>query len=583
MTTARDVVAMIRALSTGDPLFSRHTVPKPATLRVEGASMRGSRRAIALATLLVALAAPAAADTSYAIVVGSNAGGAGQTDLRFAEDDARRVGDLLTELGGYATKDVTTIVAPDPDKVLAAIATVTERATADVAAGHATTVFFYYSGHAKAAALNLGDQELALAVLRERLLGIPSTLTVVVLDACQSGAFSRVKGAEPAADFSFNSKSRLDASGVAVLASSTASELSQESDILESSYFTHHLLVGLRGAADQSEDGRVTIDEAYRYAYHQTLLATAATAVGSQHVSLEVDLKGHGEVPLSYPEKATAQLELPAKLAGDVLIERKAAQAVLAELHKVAGKPVRVAVAPGEYDVLVRHDKVMERCPVAVRAGATATVDLAQCDDVPQVDAGAKGGILADGRRMTLVLTLSAGGEMKDEYSDRLADFGYGEPTLAGRLALTGLYRLSEHVQLGGALAMTASPSYHRSITGEAEDIDFSWTTTTLLAMARTDVRPAMAPRLSFYAQIGAGAGMARTTLVDAMQEKFHETSFGPALVAGGGLYWEWRWLRRAGMGLGYTFQFAPILENLTGDRHLGVGHFVELNLGYRF
>src|SRR6185436_7029392 len=169
--------------------------------------------------------------------------------------------------------------------------------------------------------LDLGAGELPLAHLRERLLSLPSTLTVVVLDACQSGAFSRIKGAQPAADFSFNSRQRLDASGVAVLASSSGSELSQESEQLRSSYFTHHLLVALRGAGDTDGDGQVSIDEAYRYAYHQTLLATAATAVGGQHVSLEVDLKGHGEVPLSYPVRATASIELPVGLEGQTIVE----------------------------------------------------------------------------------------------------------------------------------------------------------------------------------------------------------------------------------------------------------------------
>ena len=42
-------------------------------------------------------------------------------------------------------------------------------------------------------------------------------------------------------------RSRLDASGLAVLASSSSAELSQESDQLRSGYFTHHLLVSLRG------------------------------------------------------------------------------------------------------------------------------------------------------------------------------------------------------------------------------------------------------------------------------------------------------------------------------------------------
>jgi hypothetical protein len=544
--------------------------------------MRALAFAITALICVAAAAAPAHADRSYAIVVGSNQGGAGQTDLRFAESDARRVGDLLVELGGYRRADITTIVKPDPDAILGAIDTIANRAGADAAAADKTTVFFYYSGHAKASALTLGARELALATLRERLLAIPSTLTVVVLDACQSGAFSRIKGAEPAADFSFNSKSRLDATGVAVLASSTGSELSQESDLLESSYFTHHLLVGLRGAADHSGDGRVTLDEAYRYAYNQTLLATAATAVGSQHVSLEVDLKGHGEVPLSYPQKATAQLELPAALAGDVLIERLKAETVMAELHKVAGTAVRVAVAPGEYHVIVRRAGRVERCPVTVPRTGVAAVDPATCDDMPQVEAAAKGG-LHDGHRVTIGITAGIGGVVRDAYTDRLAEFGYDRGlSPASRLTLAGRWRRSAHVELGVTVGVTRSPEWTRG-TAAAEPLRFTWSTYAFLATARLDHRPGFMPNTRIYTQLGAGLGIGRTTLRDEADREFHETSVGPVLAAGIGLAWDWPWQRRLSFGAGYTFAFAPVITNEIDDRHLGLGGFVELDVSYRF
>src|SRR5262249_20124774 len=152
-----------------------------------------------------------------------------------------------------------------------------------------------------------------------------------------------------------------------------------ESDQLRSGYFTHHLLVGMRGAGDLNGDGAVSIDEAYRYAYHQTLLATAETAVGGQHVSLEVDLKGHGEVPLSFPRAATAAIVLPAALEGQTLVEDRKARAVIAETFKAKGAAVRIAIAPGDYDVLVRHGDRIDRCAVSAVPEGSAAVDLAHC------------------------------------------------------------------------------------------------------------------------------------------------------------------------------------------------------------
>ncbi len=161
---------------------------------------------------LALAAAPARAQAqqppiaTYAIVVGSNAGGPGQTTLRYAEDDARRVASLLGELGGYSVDMVDVIVHPTPDQLRDRLVRLSTRVSADLAAGRQARVFFYYSGHARATALDLGDQELPLAELRTRLFSVPAALTVVVLDACQSGAFSRVKGAALAADFSYNSR-----------------------------------------------------------------------------------------------------------------------------------------------------------------------------------------------------------------------------------------------------------------------------------------------------------------------------------------------------------------------------------------
>ena len=91
------------------------------------------------------------------------------------------------------------------------------------------------------------------------------------------------------------------------MASSSPQELSQESDELKGSYFTHHLVTALRGAGDADGDGRVSLDEAYRYAYRRTLASTARTQVGEQHVTLETDLAGQGDVPVTYPGRGAAR------------------------------------------------------------------------------------------------------------------------------------------------------------------------------------------------------------------------------------------------------------------------------------
>jgi hypothetical protein len=153
--------------------------------------------------------AQAVGGEGFAIVVGSNPGGPGQEALQYAEDDASRVADLLVELGGYRAEHVQRLLRPSADELTAAIGQLRAELAPRAERGEQTRFFFYYSGHARADALNLGRQELPLSELRARLQQLPATVSMVVLDACQSGAFSRVKGAGPAADFSFNSVERL--------------------------------------------------------------------------------------------------------------------------------------------------------------------------------------------------------------------------------------------------------------------------------------------------------------------------------------------------------------------------------------
>lgn len=527
--------------------------------------------------------APAPGVVTYALVVGSNAAGPGQTDLKYAEDDARRMGKLLVELGGYSAETVDVLVHPTPDAVRARIVKLSERVHADLTAGKKSRILFYYSGHARATALDLGDAQLPLAELRTRLFSVPATLTVVVLDACQSGAFSRVKGAEPAADFSWNSKSQLDASGIAVLASSSGSELSQESEQLRSSYFTHHLMVGMRGAGDGNRDGQVSIDEAYRYAYHQTLLATAETAVGGQHVSLEVDLKGHGEVPLSFPRAATAAIELPPAVEGKALVSDRRAKAVVAETQKAKGDTVRIAVAPGEYDVLVRRGDTLSRCAItATRDGAT--VDLARCTTETVVATTTKGGAAFRPRtRFTVFGT--AGGEHRDGYTQTLENFGYTENSgLGSSLGLAVTRQISPRLWVGGFASDGRAMRWER--VDSLSTLSIEWNTTVIGALGQGFVpfgNTGFWARNGLYGQLGLGLAVARTHFVDADAMKTRELYFGPALTAGGGYYAQAAWLPALGVTMGYQFDYARAVDNLAGDTHGSGGHRFSLGLSYTY
>ena len=115
------------------------------------------------------------------------------------------------------------------------------------------------------------------------------------------------------------------AEGFAIITSSTADESSQESDRLRASFFSHHLVNGLRGAADANGDHIVSLDEVYTYTYAETLRSSGRT-MALQHPTYRVDLKGKGDVVLTrLVARERAALPLDADAAADQIVGEPAA------------------------------------------------------------------------------------------------------------------------------------------------------------------------------------------------------------------------------------------------------------------
>ena len=515
---------------------------------------------------------------SYAIIIGSNRAGPGQKQLRYAHADARRVREVLTHLGGYRGDNIQLMMDPGPGQLSGAFATVKGKLAAHARKGEASVFLFYYSGHARARALNLGPREVNLQELRGRLLSLPSTVTVAILDACQTGAISRVKGVSPAADFSYNSVNQLNTAGMAVLASSAASELSQEADSLRSSYFTHHLVVGLRGAADADSDGGVTLSEAYRYAYNRTLVATASTAVGKQHVTLETRLRGKGEMVLTRPSRAASTLVLAAPLSAQVLISRRAGQAVVAELTKAPGKKMALALPTGQYVATVRRGggRGTVRCQLRLSAQKILALNTSAPDCVPVRQARvAVKGHTHQGPRWGVELGLGLMLRGHDAYTERLEDFGFGggglDDNKAPILSAALSYSFSRHLALVlgyGSLERFESRREMHDLQGQSQTQKFDWWAHGVGLYARGTL-PLASGVLNPYVQAGGGVAWAVTRLTDPLQasvEVDDETHVGFHLgVAAGINVMPWRHL---GFYAQADYTFAPVVQNLLDDTH---------------
>ncbi|MCP4605057.1 MAG: caspase family protein [Proteobacteria bacterium] len=319
---------------------------------------------------------------TYALLVGSTQPGKDQALLQYAHDDVDNLRSVLIELGGYPSEDIITLHDPKPSHLYQALDTLNGQLEQHAAQNEDAVFLFYYSGHARSQALNLGTEEISLSTLRARFKTLPATVKLIILDACQTGAISRVKGAEPTARFSYNSVAGLNTAGMVVMSSSSANELSQESDTLGGSFFTHHLVVGLRGAADTNTDGRITLNEAYQYAYNNTLVDTAGTAVGKQHVTLETDLRGKGEMILTWPAQANSRITLPTHLSAEILIFTVPEHAIIAEVHKTRGNSMSLALPMRKYGALVSQDKETKQCEIERKNAQSQELVIAACEDV---------------------------------------------------------------------------------------------------------------------------------------------------------------------------------------------------------
>jgi hypothetical protein len=521
--------------------------------------------------------------------VGSNEGGAGQQPLHYAEDDAQRMARVLREIGHFDAADVKVLLHPSPAGIVAALDELAAKVRAGVMGGEQAEVVFYYSGHARASAINLAGEELPLTTLRERLTALPATLTIVVLDACQSGAFARVKGAEPAADFTYNSVTRLQQKGLAIMASSSPQELSQESDELKASYFTHHFVTALRGAGDADGDGRVSLDEAYRYAYRRTLASTARTQVGEQHATLETDLAGQGDVPVTYPAEARAQLEIPGPLEARVLVQHRRSGAIVAELQKAVGAPIRLALIAGAYEAIVARPAGVLQCRFALVDDQVTPLDTGGCATVQADRTSSKGEAsereLRERDRWEIEASAGLIWRETDGYTQTLQAFGYQRQARlvdlqAGRLAVGASRLLVPHVAGVFQVSTLAGDTYTRTIGNSADKASYSAYAAGLYLRASTDL---LGRSIGVYAQVGGGLSLG------VLDYQTQQTDVPPSstdayvgYVLGGAAGMTVRLRRFATFFAQAGYDHAPVIHNLIGDTHESGGPSAVLGLRIR-
>jgi hypothetical protein len=340
---------------------------------------REARCVLAAGLFLMALGGIFAADRDspatrrFGFFIGSNNGGRDRVMLRYAVSDARAVSRVFADMGGIAGEDNALLVEPSAADISGRLDGLSRELEAARKKRQRTELVFYYSGHADEDGLLLNRERYSYRELRERISRIQTDMQIVILDSCSSGAITRAKGGVKTIPFLFDSS--VSAEGYAFLTSSSAEEASQESDSIESSYFTHSLVAGLRGAADSLGDGRVTLNELYRFAYTETLAKTETSVYGTQHPSYDIQISGTGDVVLTDIRETSAGLLIADDVNGRLSI-RDASDLLIAELTKINQKPLELGLEPGLYRIILQRGDNFYRAELTLTENSRSSVGM---------------------------------------------------------------------------------------------------------------------------------------------------------------------------------------------------------------
>ncbi len=327
-----------------------------------------------LAALTLAAAGPVQA-SRFAVVAASNEGAPGRPHLWFAEKDAARFLAALEEIGGFPADHVALVRGPDARALRSAFARVDVDVAASRARGERPLLVVYYSGHAGPGGLELGAEKVTYDELKALVAASAAEAKVVIVDACEAGTLTQVKGARAVPTLDFPLPTGDEVQGTAFVASTAVGEAAQESAALDGSFFTHHLDVALRGAGDADGDGLVTLAEAFRYTAARTVSATAGTAQGPQHPTYDFRMAGRGDVVLADLRRAEAHLRIPQDQGA--LYVLRGPRNLVAEVP-AGGAEVRLAVPAGRYEIERRSAGGRARGDLRIARGEERVIPVLQ-------------------------------------------------------------------------------------------------------------------------------------------------------------------------------------------------------------
>jgi hypothetical protein len=305
------------------------------------------------------------------LFIGSNNGGLERLMLLYAITDASSMYSVMQEIGGIDSNTSRLLANPDKADVMQSLLDMKSYIEEAKEDARRVEFMFYYSGHSDEEGILLNGEHFLFSELRTAIDDIEADVSIVILDSCASGVFTRIKGGLKLPPFLIDDSSKME--GHAFLTSSSEDEAAQESDNIGASFFTYYLVSGLRGAADTSQDMQVTLNEVYQYAFSETLARTENTQAGPQHPSYNIQLTGTGDLILTDLRSTSAAMIFDEDVEGRIYI-RNSQGNLVAEVNKLPSVAIALALPPGEYFITLDNSKALLKTNVTISSGDRVSI-----------------------------------------------------------------------------------------------------------------------------------------------------------------------------------------------------------------
>lgn len=215
-------------------------------------------------------------------------------NLKYTDDDAFKLNAFFQSAAGGSLPDeqIRTLIDEDATQVRI----LKELQLMAKKAGEDDLILFYFSGHGFVGSFVPHDYRQGSDILIKHselvqiLQGSKAKSKVVIADACHAGSLDTKDANCSGLINTYYNAFRKSTGGTVLLLSSKADEISVESQGLKQGLYSHFLLKGLKGKANQNNDNIITVSELHQYIYSNVKFVTSGKQTPVIHGDFDIHM-----------------------------------------------------------------------------------------------------------------------------------------------------------------------------------------------------------------------------------------------------------------------------------------------------